>query len=297
MTPGSSLAERRRAVRRRRGVAVVVLATLVLVAVLVTTAGGGRAPAPAGDRPVVRVGSGGHPATTRDRVRLREQTAIDHVLSYTSFISRGSPNKPEVAMTFDDGPGPFTTRVLAVLRRQRVRATFFAVGEEAQDFGAALTAVVRAGNVVGNHTQTHPTMGALSGRAQQRQVEDQEVLVGAHGVPPERLYRPPFGSYDRTSLSLLKRRRMLMVLWDVDTDDYTRPGVDAIARTAVDRARPGSIILMHGGGGDRSQTVAALPSIIRGLRAKGLRPVTVPQLLLDDPPPRSQGLPPSLAGG
>ncbi len=82
-----------------------------------------------------------------------------------------------------------------------------------------------------------------------------------------------------------------------DTEDYTLPGADAIARTAVDGAKPGSIVLMHDGGGDRSETVAALPAIIRGLRAKGLRPVTLPQLLLDDPPPRTQGLPPNLSGG
>jgi peptidoglycan/xylan/chitin deacetylase (PgdA/CDA1 family) len=79
---------------------------------------------------------------------------------------------------------------------------------------------------------------------------------------------------------------MLMVLWSVDTADYTRPGVKRIVYTAVSGARPGAIILMHDGGGPRSQTVAAVPTIVRDLRRRHYRFVTVPRLLLDDPPPR-----------
>ncbi len=79
-----------------------------------------------------------------------------------------------------------------------------------------------------------------------------------------------------------------MVLWTVDTDDYLRPGVSAIVDTAVSGARPGAIILMHDAGGDRSQTVAALPKIIAALRRRGYRFVTVPRLLLDNPPPSNQ---------
>jgi peptidoglycan-N-acetylglucosamine deacetylase len=284
---------------RRRALGLGLLAGLSFIVGVVAGAGAGGSlgAASRAEERVLRAGVGSAPSTAVERARLREGAAIDRVLSYTSFISRGSPNKREVALTFDDGPGPFTADVLAVLRRKRTPATFFAIGEQAPDFGAALVAEVRAGYVVGDHTQTHPMMGDLSPRAQQREIEDQEILVEARGVPRQRLYRPPFGSYDRATLAILKRKRMLMVLWDIDTEDYTRPGADAIARTALEGAKPGSIILMHDGGGDRSETVAALPQIIRGLRAKGLRPVTLPELLLDDPPPRTQGLPPSLSGG
>ena len=90
---------------------------------------------------------------------------------------------------------------------------------------------------------------------------------------------------------------MLMVLWSTDTADYARPGVDAIVRKALRGARPGAIILMHDGGGDRSQTVRALPRILRGLRKRRLRPVSVSRLVLEDPPPRDQRLPASGAGG
>src|SRR5207244_6932102 len=89
---------------------------------------------------------------------------------------------------------------------------------------------------------------------------------------------------------------LLMVLWSVDTGDYRLPGAGAIVARALEDARPGAIILLHDGGGDRSQTVASLPAIIKGLRARGLHLVTVPRLLLDDPPPHGERMPTSLKG-
>jgi peptidoglycan/xylan/chitin deacetylase (PgdA/CDA1 family) len=89
---------------------------------------------------------------------------------------------------------------------------------------------------------------------------------------------------------------MLMVLWTIDTDDYRLPGTDAIVRSALNGARPGAIILLHDAGGDRRETVDSLPRIISGLRARGYQLVTVPKLLLDNPAPADQQLPPGLAG-
>jgi len=94
----------------------------------------------------------------------------------------------------------------------------------------------------------------------------------------------------------LKSLHLLMVLWSVDTGDYLQPGVPAIVERALAGAHPGAILLMHDAGGVRTQTVAALPQIIRGLHARGYRIVTVPRLMMDDPPPRGQPLPSSLSG-
>jgi peptidoglycan/xylan/chitin deacetylase (PgdA/CDA1 family) len=105
------------------------------------------------------------------------------------------------------------------------------------------------------------------------------------------LFRPPYDYYNSTTLRILKRLGMLMTLWSVDTRDWTRPGTAAIIRSALSAARPGAIILMHDGGGDRSQTVAALPAIINGLRRRHYGFVTIPQLLRVDPPPRPKGRP------
>ncbi|HUH80760.1 MAG TPA: hypothetical protein VLZ06_05480, partial [Solirubrobacteraceae bacterium] len=103
-------------------------------------------------------------------------------------------------------------------------------------------------------------------------------------------------SFNATTMAQLHRLHMLMVLWSVDTDDYEQPGVATIVQRALAGAQPGAIILLHDAGGTRTQTVEALPLIIRGLHARGLKPVTVPQLLADDPPVPGQPLPSSLAG-
>ena len=111
------------------------------------------------------------------------------------------------------------------------------------------------------------------------------------------LLRPPYGSFDQSTLEVLLAEGMLMVLWSADTSDYLRPGVSKIIYTAVSGAKPGAIILMHDGGGDRSETVAALPRIIVRLRQRGFHLVTVSQLIADDPSPTDQPSPHSLSGG
>ena len=113
------------------------------------------------------------------------------------------------------------------------------------------------------------------------------TLTG-YGAPTPRLFRPPYGAYDRTTFTLLQRRRMLAVLWSIDSEDYTKPGAAAIVRNVVGNAHPGAIVLMHDGGGDRSETIAALAPIVHTLRGRGYRFVTVPRLLLENPPPAEQ---------
>jgi len=138
------------------------------------------------------------------------------------------------------------------------------------------------------HEVGRDRMGKLSPAAQRAQLLQQVSATGMYGATFPRLFRPPYGSWDRATLRLLHRFRMLMVLWSVDTGDYRQPGVAAIVHAAVAGARPGAIILLHDAGGNRSETVEALPRIIRALRARGYRLVTVPELLLDNPAPRNQ---------
>ena len=118
----------------------------------------------------------------------------------------------------------------------------------------------------------------------------------AAGAPAPRLFRPPYGAFNHKTLAMLKRQGLLMVMWSVDTSDYARPGVPRIVASALNGAHPGGIILMHDGGGDRSETVQALPQIIQGLRQRGYSMVTVPHLVRDDPPPRKQPPPTPLIG-
>jgi peptidoglycan/xylan/chitin deacetylase (PgdA/CDA1 family) len=177
-----------------------------------------------------------------------------------------------------------------------VPATFFEVGVLETYFHASTSAIVARGYPIGDHTETHAPMSELSAREQQRELLEQTAAIGNYGAPFPRLFRPPYGLWNATTLALLKRYRMLMILWTVDTSDYQLPGTDVIVQRALAGARPGAIILMHDAGGNRSETVAALPRIVKGLRARGYKLVTVPKLILDNPPPANQDIA-ALSGG
>lgn len=269
--------------RRRTAVlSLALLALLVAVALEVR----GHSGAQAGPR--VGMGVAGDPVLERPKpgdgaLRRREARAagraVDRALRHRRTIRRGSSREREIALTFDDGPGPYTRAVLRILRRAGVHATFFPVGYSLDRWPRALAAEARAGHVVGDHTVNHPPLASLSFREQVREIRGEARRLRRHGLPPVRLVRPPYGSYDRRTLTIARRLRMLVVMWSVDSDDYTRPGRRAIARNVLAAARPGAIVLMHDGGGPREQTVAALPTIIRRLRRRGFRLVTVPELL------------------
>ena len=192
----------------------------------------------------------------------------------------------EVALTFDDGPSPYTPAIIAILKRLHVPATFFQVGTSIARYPQFARTELETGLGIGDHTVTHPFLAALSAQAQRAQIIDAARQIHMYGAPYPRLFRPPYESFDPTTVRLLRGDRMLMVLWSVDTRDFSRPGVGAIVATTFAEVRPGAIVLMHDGGGPRAQTVAALPRVIRGLRRRGYRLVTVGRLLLDDPPAR-----------
>jgi peptidoglycan/xylan/chitin deacetylase (PgdA/CDA1 family) len=223
---------------------------------------------------------------------VRQRQAVERVMGYTPVVAYGGRGRRQVALTFDDGPGPYTWQVVSVLRRMRVPATFFQVGQMIAAFPRAARKVERA-FPVGDHTLSHPVMSHLRWAVQRREVLAQaRRLRAVEGARFPVLFRPPYALFDHRTLGVLRRERMLMVLWDVDSRDWTRPGPRQIVRNVVPRVRPGSIVLLHDAGGDRSQTVAALPAIVRRLRARGFSFVTVPQMMLTAPPARRQKLPP-----
>ncbi|GAC1437782.1 MAG: hypothetical protein NVSMB51_12610 [Solirubrobacteraceae bacterium] len=243
-----------------------------------------------------------HPAAPAPRLsrpqRLqaeRESAAIDGLLRRTPYISRGGP-KREIALTFDDGPGPAPPRLLRLPRRLRAPATFFQIGRAVGEMPALARRELAAGYPVGDHTQTHPFLKTLAAEAQRSQILGAATRIRGYGAPYPRLFRPPFGSFNAATLATLHEARMLMVLWSVDTRDFGRPGTQRIVYTAISGARPGAIILMHDGGGPRGQTLAALPRIVRGLRRRHYQLVTVPQMVLRNPPRGRQPRPRDLSG-
>jgi peptidoglycan-N-acetylglucosamine deacetylase len=279
---------------RRRSALVALALLALLTGVAIGSRGEGERPVRA--RPPVRAAV---PVVSpaRSRRERREQRAIDRVLAYTPYISRGSTRRREIALTFDDGPGPYTARLVRVLRRLHAPATFFYVGQQLRYWGPALRSELEHGFAVANHTQNHRMLRRLNVRAQRREILSASRAAKSWGAPQPRLFRPPFGSYDASTLRVLRPLRMLMVLWTIDTGDFRRPGKKAIAEVALHGARPGAIILMHDAGGIRDQTIAALPRIVHELRHRRYRLVTVPQLIVNDPPPRNQPLPPGTGRG
>jgi peptidoglycan/xylan/chitin deacetylase (PgdA/CDA1 family) len=266
---------------------------VVFAAVLAQLMGAGSRPASAthGTSRPVGHGAGHHATGARPASVLREERqarlarAVGHVLSYSPFVARGGDERREIALTFDDGPGPYTPKVLIALNRLHVKATFFVIGQQVGAFHTALMAESRGGHVIGDHTETHAHIGSLTSADQYREILLPTEQLAAYGLPRPVLFRPPYGSYDDATFTELERLGMLMVLWTVDSQDYRRPGVRQIVQRVVSGAKPGAIMLLHDGGGDRSQTVAAIPKIVKRLRAKHYHLVTLPRLLADDPPP------------
>jgi len=288
--------------RRRRAVALIALAGIALIVGIIAGAGGGsvkRAPVsrtPPGFFNRIAVMAGVDAGSFAAAEQSAESAAIDRTLAYTPYVRVAGSQHREIALTFDDGPGPYTPQILAILEREHVPATFFEVGALERYFSASTTQIVADGYPIGDHTETHAPMSKLSARDQQTQLLQQTSAIGDHGAAFPRLFRPPYGLWSPTTISLLRRYRMLMVLWSVDTEDYRLPGASAIVSSVISGARPGAIVLMHDAGGNRLQSIEALSPIIAALRARGYRMVTVPRLLLDNPAPAQQLIPGGLVG-
>lgn len=221
----------------------------------------------------VLVGASGAPATAG--------RAIAPVV-----LTAAAPVGHRVALTFDDGPSPYTPALLVELKRYRVRATFFVVGQNVPLYRGVVRAEALAGNQIGNHTDSHANLQWLDGDSAARQLDlTQRAVMDTTGHAP-RWFRPPYGAVDTRVAAVAAANGLRTVTWSVDPRDWTMPGVDAIVARVLDAVRSGSVILLHDGGGDRSETVAAVAQLVPLLRARGYRFVTVDRLFFPRPRPR-----------
>lgn len=207
--------------------------------------------------------------------------ATDALVALGRCLNHGARERLDVALTFDDGPlPPYTGQVLDVLERYGVPATFFCVGLNAAGFPDEIARMREQGHGIGNHTWSHPFLPELSRPQLVEQIQRTGAAIAdASGAVDPALFRPPYGSRTPEVTAWLGQLPSTVVLWDVEPFDWAMPGADTIARIVLDNTRPGSVILLHDGGGDRSQTVAALPAIIEGLQARGYRFVLVDDLV------------------
>ena len=175
-----------------------------------------------------------------------------------------------VVLTFDDGPDPvYTPLILEVLAKYDAKATFFEVGRSVVKHPALTKRIHAAGHSVQNHTWTHADLRTLSATSFRQQIAstDQAIRAQTGGTPA--CLRPPYGAVNSTVTKQAKALRKHLVVWDIDSRDWTKPGTAAIVKRVLAGVNNGAVILMHDGGGNRSQTVAALPTILKALKAQG----------------------------
>ncbi|WBB99358.1 MULTISPECIES: polysaccharide deacetylase family protein [unclassified Solwaraspora] len=182
-----------------------------------------------------------------------------------------------VALTVDDGPDPrWTPALLDLLARHRVPATFFLIGDRVAEHPELARRIVAAGHRIGNHSLRHPMpFAALDADRLHREINHaQQRIHDATGVTA-RLFRAPSGGWSTRVLAATVDAGLTPVDWTVNSSDWKEPGVGHITRT-LSRAGSGHVLLCHDGGGDRSQTIAALGTVIPRLLYRGLRFVPVP---------------------
>ncbi|MER5352487.1 polysaccharide deacetylase family protein [Kitasatospora sp. NPDC002551] len=177
-----------------------------------------------------------------------------------------------VALTIDDGPDPrHTPTVLTLLERYGIRATFFLIGENAVEHPDLVREIAARGHHIANHTWTHPDLRSLSeGKVRDELERTSDLLHRATGKVPT-WFRAPGGDWSSTALRVSAELGMRPMAWSVDPRDWARPGTGVITDRILKDVRPGAIVLNHDGGGDRSQTVAALKTYLPVLIDSGYR--------------------------
>lgn len=175
-----------------------------------------------------------------------------------------------VYLTFDDGPHPtYTPQVLDLLARFEAKATFFNVGQQVSANPALVKRMVAEGHVVENHTWSHVDLRKVGKDQFASEVDATSKAIVDAGAPEVGCLRPPYGAKNQNVQTWADAEGLKLVLWDVDPQDWSRPGVDAIVSNVLGATKPGSIVLMHDGGGNRTQTVAALEQILTSLSSSG----------------------------
>jgi peptidoglycan/xylan/chitin deacetylase (PgdA/CDA1 family) len=190
-----------------------------------------------------------------------------------------SPSQKVIALTFDDGPWPESTaEVLDILKKNQIKGTFFVIGQNVKNYPDLLKQEIAEGHVIGNHTWHH-WYQFLNPQAAAYEIDHTEDIIYQTTGLKTNLFRPPGGIMHNGVVDYARNSKYAIILWSSDSVDYSRPPVPKLIGNVFKEAKPGGIVLMHDGGGNRSKTVQALPKIIANFRQQGYRFVTIPELL------------------
>jgi len=221
-------------------------------------------------------------------LRIWQEQAQIRSLSYpvplrfqgeTIEAAKLTPEQKVIALTFDDGPWPESTaQVLDILKQNQIKGTFFLIGQNVKNYPSLVKREIAEGHVIGNHTWHH-WYQFLNPQAAAYEIDHTADLIYQVTGVKTNLFRPPGGIMHNGVAAYARNSKYAIVLWSSDSVDYSRPAVPKLINNVFRRAKPGGIVLMHDGGGNRSKTVQALPEIIANFRKQGYSFVTIPELL------------------
>src|SRR3989440_6252385 len=246
---------------------------------------------------ITDVGDGEIVTVDEDRTDGMRKLAVDRdgylTADYVKFAEfptlyhQGAGGEHQVAITFDDGPDPrWTPKILDILKAANVKATFFVVGVNAERYPDLVRRIVNEGHEIGNHTYYHPNLALCWPEHVRLELNATQLLLETITGRATTLFRPPYAAdtspsklSELSALQIAQDLSYLVVLENIDPQDWARPGADIILQRVKQQRRDGSIILLHDAGGDRSQTVAALPRILEWLHTRGDTVVPLSMLL------------------
>lgn len=204
---------------------------------------------------------------------------------YGHTFTGGARATKQLAITYDDGPNdPHTFRLLEILAKHQVRATFFLIGRYVRQRPDIVRQVIASGHVVGNHTFTHPYLAVKSAADVRKELADCRAAIQDAVGDHSNLFRPPFGSRRPAVLRIARELGLEPIMWNVTGYDWNAPPAAAIEKKVASQIHGGNVILLHDGGhrqmgADRSQTVQATDHLIARYKSEGYDFVTIPQMI------------------
>lgn len=226
-----------------------------------------------------------------DKDKWGSKRAIEYIEYMQKKLSRvywwGDKRKKEVALTFDDGPtAVYTPKILQILEQYDIKATFFMIGSQVEQFPQIALKVVEQGHCIGNHSYSHTNLYTIEEIRDKKELIISDIDKARQAIEQithvqTSFYRSPYNYLKGDLLEILNKRNYRTISWSYAPGDWKSLSSDTITKNVLDNTRNGYIILLHDGGGDRRQTIQALPSIIKGLKDKGFQLVTVEELLME----------------
>lgn len=220
----------------------------------------------------------------RDNRGFPQRKIVDLVSMFPDLFYRQGPNDvKKVALTFDDGPDSvYTPQILDILRENKVKATFFLIGERAKLFPDVVKRMAKEGHIIGNHSMTHPNIIKLNDQQTAKEIKDCENIIKSLAGYRPALFRSPYGSLDPEKVRAIGKLKVKIIAWNVDSLDWKSLTAEQVKTNILENVREGSIILQHSSGSEKENltgSVAALKDIIKTLKKEGYKFVTVPELL------------------